>query len=240
MKKIILAVASVMALGLFASCQREISGSLDVNENVIANGDSWQSAFDYSVTGSSTHTDTETVYNKIGDYNSKVTTTAYTLTPTGDIQVVETKNRNRSGVRYTYSFVCDVVKTTTTVTKASATADPVTRKTTQDKRQDPSLSWTVTFTLDYYDGKLYRQEANKDGSKTVVSGVIPTAATLDLSKFADTSSKTTVTYQSGINPSTSEFVPVVYPEDSVEAKTYFTKTTSVDGGWSNAFTLTKK
>ena len=77
MKKIILAVASVLALGLFASCQREISGDLNVNETTLGATQTVDTYTDFDVTG--TITDTTKVTRKVGTADEGMHTEAQRL-----------------------------------------------------------------------------------------------------------------------------------------------------------------
>ena len=84
MKKIILAVASVLALGLFASCQREISGDLTVNETTFG-AQEWVATYtDFDVTG--TMTETKKVTTKVGTADATTSTKVTTITPYGKIE----------------------------------------------------------------------------------------------------------------------------------------------------------
>ena len=65
MKKIIFAVISALALGLFASCQ---NGAQDVN---ITGSDSWQKSYVYDVTG------TYTTYNITSKWDATTSKTVY-------------------------------------------------------------------------------------------------------------------------------------------------------------------
>ena len=102
MKKIILAVASVLALGLFASCQREISGDLNVNETTFGATQTVYTYTDFDVTG--TITDTTKVTRKVGTADATTETTVTTKTPYGKIERRIEKRRVDGDNRTLISF----------------------------------------------------------------------------------------------------------------------------------------
>ena len=229
MKKIILAVASVLALGLVVGCKQQLEGSLNVtstnyNKNLDA---STTKTYVYSVAGTVTTTTTNTVYVKTGDFNSAVITTTNVFTPTNDVSVSETTNPNNNSITYQFTVKGDVVQTTEYTYKASSTAQEVKTKYITDKTRSPDLGGqTKTYNITKIDNKFYID--NVDGTKKVVEGVDFSAATIDLSKFNDTTSTTAVSY-SGATYNTS-----ATPTD------YTTKTTTVTSGNTYALTLTRK
>ncbi len=234
MKKIILAVASVLALGLVVGCKQQIEGSLNVtstnyNKNLDA---STTKTYVYSVAGTVTTTTTNTVYVKTGDFNSAVITTTNVFTPTSDVGVTETTNPLNNSITYTFTFKGDVVNTTESTSKTSSAADPVKTKVVYDKTRLSGLSGqTKTVTITKIDNKFYINKA--DGTTKVVEGVDFSAATIDLSKFTDTTSTTAVSY-TGASYNTTVASASATPTD------YTTKTTTVNSGNAIALTLTRK
>lgn len=197
MKKIILAVASVMALGLFASCQREISGDLNVTETQIRSGDSTTTSRVFATEGTISYKSTNVTYNKAGNYNSYEQTVDYVFTPTSDVTYFVTKNNNnnQSQIGENWSkitFTGDYVKTTTTITKTSA-ADTGTKtvKVENANRTSSLKGQTIEVWVEERDGKLYY--SNKDGTKTAVAGSM-LASSVDFSKFNDSTASTSVSY----------------------------------------------
>lgn len=234
MKKIILAVASVLALGLVVGCKQQIEGSLNVtatnyNKNLDA---STTKNYVYSVAGTVTTTTTETTYVKTGDYNSSVTTTTNVFTPTNDVSVSETTNPNNNSITYQFTVKGDVVKTVESTYKTSSAADPVKSKEVYDKTRFSALGGqTKYYTITKIDNKFYIN--NADGTTKVVEGVDFSAATIDLSKFTDTTSTTSVSY-AGASYNTTVDNASATPTD------YTTKTTTVTSDNAIALTLTRK
>ena len=234
MKKIILTVASVLALGLVVGCKQQIEGSLNVtatNYNKSLDS-STTKTYVYSVAGSVTTTTTETVYVKTGDYNSSVTTTTNVFTPTTDVSVTETTNPLNNSITYYFTVKGDVVNTTERTSKISSAADPVKSKEVYDKARLSILGGqTKYYTITKIDNKFYID--NADGTKKVVEGIDFSAATVDLSKFSDTTSTTTVSYLGATYNNTTDNASAT-PTD------YTTKTTTVTSGNTYALTLTRK
>lgn len=234
MKKIILAVASVLALGLVVGCKQQLEGSLNVtstnyNKNLDA---STTKNYVYSISGNVTTTTTETVYEKPGDYNSLVTTTTNVFTPTNDVAVTETTDPNNNSITYKFSVKGDVVQTIEYTYKGSSTAEPVKYKKVYDKTRFPVLGGQETnYNITKIDNKFYID--NADGTKKVVEGVDFSAATIDLSKFNDTTSTTAVSYLGAT-------YDTITNDESATPTNYTTKTTTVTSGNTYALTLTRK
>lgn len=191
MKKIILAVASVLALGMLASCKQEITGKLDVTstgtETQLRYGDSFSKTYYYTVEGTVTTKSTTKNYEKnsyTADEVAGSITTAETTYSVDNgkagvtLAVSETFGTNNV-VTYTYTFDNALYGKTTLKIKSNPDA------TTTDTMYFDT-TYTPTFTVKKVDAKYYFQRTS-DGAWTAIDDATfdPTAATIDLSKFAD-------------------------------------------------------
>ncbi len=234
MKKIILAVASVLALGLVVGCKQQIEGSLNVTStNFNKNLDQTTTkTYVYSVSGTATQTTKQVIYQKADKYNSVDQTTTTVWTPTKDVDVIETTDPNNNSITYTITAYGDVTMTTETSTKSSKDADPEKSKTVYDKVKMPNLENVLqTITITKIDNKFYI--GNADGTKKVVEGVDFSAAEIDLSKFSDETSTETVSY-TGADYDTSWDKASATPTD------YISKTTKTVSGYTYDLKLTRK
>ena len=190
MKKIILAVASVLALGLVVGCKQQIEGSLNVtstNFNKSLDPVTTTKTYVYSVSGSVTSKGKYVMYNKADKFNLVDQTTTTVWTPNkNDITVTEITNPNDNKITYSITISGSYITTTETINKSTSEADPV--KTKEVSAKTPN---TQTVTIEKIDNKFYIN--NIDGTKKVVEGVDFSAAEIDLSKFNDETSTETVT-----------------------------------------------
>lgn len=232
MKKIILAVASVLALGLVVGCKQQIEGSLNVtstnfNKNLDA---STTKAYVYSVSGTATQTIKDVTYQKADKYNSYESTRTIVWTPTEDVTVSETTNPNDNSITYIISALGDVTRTTETIIKSSKDADPEKSTTVCNKVKNPSLGLgdvRKTIIITKIDNKFYIN--NADGTKKVVEGVDFSAAEIDFSKFNDETSKESVIYSDA-----------EYEDKSAAPTDYISKTTTTTSGYTYDLKLTRK
>ena len=234
MKKIILAVASVLALGLVVGCKQQIEGSLNVTSTNFNKSldQSTTKNYVYSVSGTATQTEKKVVYQKADKYNSNETTTTTVWTPTKDVSVTETTDPNNNSITYTISAVGDATVTVESILKYSKDADPVKSKRVTDKVQDTELKdVTKTITITKIDNKFYIN--NTDGTKKVVEGVDFSAAEIDFSKFNDETSTESVSYW-GAEYDTSWDKASATPTD------YISKTTTTTSGYTYDLKLTRK
>lgn len=214
MKKIILAVASVLALGLVVGCKQQIEGSLNVTStNFNKNLDAQTTkTYVYSVSGTATQTTKQVTYDKADKYNSSESTTTTVWTPNkDDITVTEETNPSNNKITYNIEINGSYTTTVETINKSTSEADPVTTK------NEYKGSNNQTVTIYKIDNKFYI--LNKDGTYKVVEGVDFSAAEIDLSKFNDETSIVTVTGT----------------EDS-----YSFKTTTTESGYTYDLKLTRK
>ena len=189
MKKIILAVASVLALGLVVGCKQQIEGSLNVtstNFNKSLDPVTTTKTYVYSVSGSVTSKGKYVRYNKADKFNLVDQTTTTVWTPNkDDITVTETTNPYNNKVTYDIAISGSYTTTVETITKSTSEADPVKEKSV-DKGPN-----SQTVRIEKIDNKFYIK--NQDGTYKVVEGVDFSAAEIDLSKFNDETSTETVT-----------------------------------------------
>ena len=185
MKKIILAVASVLALGMLVSCKQEVSGNLTVT-------DIQYDAFKET---------TETYYYKVeGSVESvtEVTNTTKATASSDETVVYKTTTKSKMDVDSANSVVTVTVK-----------KDPTTNVTTykinvpalKGKAKVVQTNGNTTYTSYQYAS----QEATSDSTAKeikqigssfyyngeVIEGLNPTAATFDLSKLAEKDKSTT-------------------------------------------------
>ena len=234
MKKIILAVASVLALGLVVGCKQQIEGSLNVtstnfNKNLDA---STEKTYVYSVSGTATQTTKQVTYQKADKYNSSELTTTTVWTPTKDVSVTETTNPNNNSITYKITVVGDATVTTGLIIKSSKDADPLKSKTVTDKVQDTRLKGvSKDITITKIDNKFYID--NTDGTQKVVEGVDFSAAEIDLSKFSDETSTEAVSYFGAEYDNS-------WDKASATPTDYTTKTTTTTSGYTYDLKLTRK
>ena len=235
MKKIILAVASVLALGLVVGCKQQIEGSLNVtstNFNKSLDPVKTTKTYVYSVSGTATQTTKQVTYEKADKYNSNETTTTKVWTPTKAVFVTETTDPNNNSITYSIEAYGDVTQTTETITKSSKDADPEKSKIVVDKVRIPSLKDVAkTITIKKIDNKFYID--NTDGTKKVVEGVDFSAAEIDFSKFSDEISTEAVSYAGAV-------YDYSWDKASATPTDYISKTTTTTSGYTYDLKLTRK
>ena len=232
MKKIILAVASVLVIGLVVGCKQQIEGSLTVTSLNKSLDQSTTKTYVYSVSGTATQTTKQVTYEKADKYNSNETTTTTVWTPTKDVSVTETTDPNNNSITYTITAIGDATVTVESIYKSSKDADPVKSKMVTDKVKDSRLrDVSKTIAITKIDNKFYID--NTDGTTKVVEGVDFSAAEIDLSKFNDETSTESVSYW-GAEYDTSWDKASATPTD------YITKTTTTTSGYTYDLKLTRK
>lgn len=235
MKKIILAVASVLALGLVVGCKQQIEGSLNVtstNFNKSLDPVTTTKTYVYSVSGTATQTTKKVTYEKADKYNSSESTKTTVWTPTKDVSVEEVTNPNNNSITYTITAVGDETVTAESIYKFSKDADPVKSKMVTDKVQDSSLrDASKTIRITKIDNKFYIE--NADGTKKVVEGVDFSAAEIDLSKFSDETSTEAVSYNGAV-------YDYSWDKASATPTDYISKTTTTTSGYTYDLKLTRK
>lgn len=238
MKKIILAVASVLALGLVVGCKQQIEGSLNVTStNFVKSLDSNTSkTFYYKASGTITTTVETTTQYKAAGANSTIYTssdkkTVTTYTPSGDVKVVISEPANNNVITYTYTvpYTYEEVVTGTNYSSVSGVSNTTVKYVyNKDYPQYPGASYTGSFDIKIYkiDGKYYLDNRAVDGSEIVVSeGFDPLAATVDLSKFSDTKSKKETSWKKVVDTTANLWTNV--PTDDWTEKTETTTSGNV-------------
>ena len=232
MKKIILAVASVLVIGLVVGCKQQIEGSLTVTSLNKSLDQSTTKNYVYSVSGTATQTTKKVTYQKADKYNSNETTTTTVWTPTKYVSVTETTDPNNNSITYTISAVGDATVTVESIIKSSKDADPVKSKIVTDKVKDTSLKdVTKEITITKIDNKFYID--NTDGTKKVVEGVDFSAAEIDFSKFNDETSTESVSYLDAEYDTS-------WDKASAKPTDYISKTTTTTSGYTYDLKLTRK
>ena len=232
MKKIILTVASVLALGLVVGCKQQIEGSLNVTSTNFNKSldESTTKIYVYSVSGTATKTTKNVTYQKADKYNSYESTQTIVWTPTEDVTVTETTTPNNNSITYVITARGDTTLTTETITKSSKDADPEKSTTVYNKVKNPSFGLgdvTKSITITKIDNKFYID--NVDGTKKVVEGVDFSAAEIDLSKFSDETSTESVSY-----------TDADYEDKSAAPTDYKSKSTRTESGYTYDLKLTRK
>ena len=196
MKKIILAVASVLALGMLVSCKQEVSGNLTVTDIQYDAFKATTETYYYKVEGSAKTVVVQTTITK--DSVDASEETSQKVTTTTDVKVDEANNVVKVSVRKdptsnvtTYTINLPAMKgKKTTVTKIgdSEPLDPSYNSANQDSRDITIEKIGSTF---YY--------KNTNNVKVVIEGFDPTAATLDLSVLSEKDKTTTISGNSQWN-----------------------------------------
>ena len=234
MKKIILAVASVLALGLVVGCKQQIEGSLNVTSTNFNKSldQSTTKTYVYSVSGTATQTTKQVTYNKADKYNSNETTTTTVWTPTKDVAVTETTNPNNNSITYIITAYGDVTVTAESIYKFSKDADPVKSKSVTDKVQNSYLKDVAKrIIITKIDNKFYIN--NTDGTTKVVEGVDFSAAEIDFSKFSDETSTESVSYDGAVYDNS-------WDKASATPTDYISKTTTTTSGYTYDLKFTRK
>lgn len=232
MKKIILAVASVLALGLVVGCKQQIEGSLTVTSLTKSLDERTTKTYVYSVSGTATQTTKQVTYVKADKFNSDEITTTTVWTPTKDVSVTETTNPNDNSITYTINAVGDATVTTETIHKSSKDADPVKSKSVTDKVQNSDLKDVPQrITITKIDNKFYIN--NADGTTKVVEGVDFSAAEIDFSKFSDETSTEAVSYSNAV-------YDYSWDKASATPTDYTSKITTTTSGYTYDLKLTRK
>lgn len=232
MKKIILAVASVLALGLVVGCKQQIEGSLTVTSLSKSLDQSTKKTYVYSVSGTATQTTKQVTYVKADKFNSNEITTTTVWTPTKDVSVTETTDPNDNSITYTIEAVGDATVTVESIFKYSKDADPVKSKSVTDKVQNSELKDVrKKITITKIDNKFYIN--NADGTTKVVEGVDFSAAEIDLSKFNDETSTEAVSYNDAVYDTS-------WDKASATPTDYTSKITTTTSGYTYDLKLTRK
>ena len=184
MKKIILAVASVLALGMLVSCKQEVSGNLTVTDIQYDAYKATTETYYYKVEGSVESVSEVTITTKTSA-SSDASTTKTTTTSKMDVDsansvVTVTVSKNPATNVTTYKInvpalkgKAKVVQTTGNIT--STDYQYASQEATTDSNAKEIKQIGSSF---YYNGE-------------VIEGLNPTAATFDLSTLAEKDKSTT-------------------------------------------------
>lgn len=191
MKKIILAVASVLALGLLASCKQTVDGSLTVTNYTKSLDQSTSKTILYTLSGSVTTKSTQKTVTKASGASETSSAfytyeTTYNLDPDKTrVEVSYTEDPNNNKVDYTFTFVTSALKgKSKTIYKA--TSDGTSNTSYSDSTYTPSL------TLRKVDGKYYWKRGNDDVWVLIEDAAFSVGANeIDLSKFVTPAYETT-------------------------------------------------
>ncbi len=250
MKKIILAVASVLALGMLVSCKQEVSGNLTVtNLNKSLDVTSSETYY-YTFTGNVTQTSSTKNVTKAtaagaetsaGSSVAVLTSNKYTTwctdtttTNVNKVTLTVSTDPNNNTVTYTYEFPTVFGQTVTTNYNAAGVKTSVSVFDNILMNNDGWNATAISATQganQYFRIKVYKIN-NKyytvatDGSYMVLDGFNPTADSIDFSKYTDNTKKVTETLTSP-----------VYNSDTGALDTYSKSTTTTTQAVS--FVLTK-
>jgi len=220
MKKIILAVASLLALGMLVSCKQEISGNLTVTDLQYDAFKATTETYYYKVTGTVKYVSVITQTTRTDANASEVTANTYTNTFDYNVNsknpvVTVTVSKDPTTNVTTYTINVPALEGKYTSVNKVGTADPTTSynpATRVASDADPNdVVKPVTITKI---GSTFYYE-NTNGEQIVIEGFDPTAATLDLSKLPK-NEKTTTT--SG-TPSYTTSGEAWYPTKTVKTTT---------------------
>ena len=209
MKKIILTITSLLALGMLVSCKQEISGNLTVTDIKYDAFQATTETYYYKVSGSVKNVKTTTVTSKASESATEIT--GYKQTLTADLNVsssnpvvtvtvskdpttnVTTYTINLPALEGKYKMVSQNGTNPESPTYGSHTQVASDADATDDIK--PKTFTKIGSTL-YYE--------NMSGEQIVIEGFDPTAATLDLSKIPE-KGKTTTSYSSHTVTATGEY-----------------------------------
>ena len=209
MKKIILAVASLLALGMLVSCKQEISGNLTVTDIQYNAYQATTETYYYKVTGSVKNVKTTTITSKASE--SATETTGYKQTLTADLNVSSsnpvvtvTVSKNPTTNVTTYTINLPALEGKYKMVSKNGTNPETTiyGSHTQVASDADATDDIKPVTITKIGSTLYYE--NMSGEQVVIQDFDPTAATLDLSKIPE-KGKTTTSYSSHTVTATGEY-----------------------------------
>ena len=209
MKKIILAVASLLALGMLVSCKQEISGNLTVTDIKYDAFQATTETYYYKVSGSVKNVKTTTITSKASE--SATETTGYKQTLTADLNVsssnpvvtvIVSKDPTTNVTTYTINLPALEGKFKM-VSQNGTNPESTTYGSHTQVASDANATDDIKpVTITKIGSTLYYE--NMSGEQIVIEGFDPTAATLDLSKIPE-KGKTTTSYSSHTVTATGEY-----------------------------------
>lgn len=183
MKKIILAVASVLALGMLVSCKQEVSGNLTVTDIQYDAYQDTTETYYYKVEGSVKVVQTQTITTKTSSTADESKTV---VKSTSDLNVVETNNVVTVSVSKvpesnvtTYTIGIPAMKGKTTRVTKVGDNDPFDPDYSQATKQ------ATTITIKQIGSTFYYIKNDSGNQRYVIEDFNPTAATFDLSKLSE-------------------------------------------------------
>ena len=209
MKKIILAVASLLALGMLVSCKQEISGNLTVTDIKYDAFQATTETYYYKVSGSVKNVKTTTVTSKASE--SATETTGYKQTLTADLNVsssnpvvtvIVSKDPTTNVTTYTINLPALEGKYKMVSQKGTNPESTKYGSHTQVASDADATDDIKPKTITKIGSTLYYE--NMSGEQIVIEDFDPTAATLDLSKIPE-KGKTTTSYSSHTVTATGEY-----------------------------------
>ena len=209
MKKIILTITSLLALGMLVSCKQEISGNLTVTDIKYDAFQATTETYYYKVSGSVKNVKTTTVTSKASE--SATETTTYKQTLTADLNVSSsnpvvtvTVSKDPTTNVTTYTINLPALEGKYKMVSQNGTNPESTKYGSHTQvASDADTTGNIkpkTFTK--IGSTLYYE--NMSGEQIVIEGFDPTAATLDLSKIPE-KGKTTTSYSDHIVTATGEY-----------------------------------
>ena len=209
MKKIILAVASLLALGMLVSCKQEISWNLTVTDIKYDAFQATTETYYYKVSGSVKNVKTTTVTSKASE--SATETTGYKQTLTADLNVsssnpvvtvIVSKDPTTNVTTYTINLPALEGKYKMVSQNGTNPETTIYGSHTQVASDANATDEIKPLTFTKIGSTLYYE--NMSGEQIVIEGLDPTAATLDLSKIPE-KGKTTTSYSSHTVTATGEY-----------------------------------
>ena len=207
MKKIILAAASLLALGMLVSCKQEISGNLTVTDTQYDAYKATTETYYYKVSGSVKHVKTITITSKASE--SATETTSYKQTLTADLNVsssnpvvtvIVSKNPTTNVTTYTINVPALEGKYKMVSQDGTNPESTIYGSYTQVASDADATDEIKPVTITKIGSTLYYE--NMSGEQVVIEGFDPTAATLDLSKLSEKDTTTSTTGTRNYNQTT--------------------------------------
>ena len=209
MKKIILTITSLLALGMLVSCKQEISGNLTVTDIKYDAFQATTETYYYKVSGSVKNVKTTTVTSKASE--SATETTGYKQTLTADLNVsssnpvvtvIVSKDPTTNVTTYTINLPALEGKYKMVSQNGTNPESTIYGSHTQVASDANATDDIKPKTITKIGSTLYYE--NMSGEQIVIEGFDPTAATLDLSKIPE-KGKTTTSYSSHTVTATGEY-----------------------------------
>ena len=196
MKKIILAVASLLTLGMLVSCKQEISGNLTVTDIKYDAFQTTTETYYYKVSGSVKHVKTTTITNKASESATETTSYKQTLTAYLNVSssnpvltVIVSKNPTTNVTTYTINVPALEGKYKMVSQDGTNPESTIYGSYTQVASDADATDEIKPVTITKIGSTLYYE--NMSGEQVVIEGFDPTAATLDLSKLPEKGTTTT-------------------------------------------------